>query len=87
MAVTGGLMFGKAYLALGGWEDGGRGACPAVQDASLTGIVGSGCWIVALVKAFVCACGASFMEAVLTGANDNVVVPVVLWLLVKGVRL
>jgi hypothetical protein len=27
------------------------------------------------------------MEAVLTGANDNVVVPVVLWLLVKGVRL
>jgi hypothetical protein len=24
---------------------------------------------------------------VLTGANDNVVVPVVLWLLVKGVRL
>jgi dolichol kinase len=47
----------------------------------------SGCWILTLLKAFVCACGASFMEAVLTGANDNVVVPVVLWLLVKGVRL
>lgn len=87
VAVTGGLMFGKAYLALGGWEDGGRGACPAVQDSSLAGILVSGCWVVSLVKAFVCACGASFMEAVLTGANDNVVVPVALWLLVKGVRL
>jgi hypothetical protein len=27
------------------------------------------------------------MEAVLTGANDNVVVPVVLWLVVSGARL
>jgi dolichol kinase len=89
VAVTGGLMFGKAYLALGGWEDGGQGACSAIQNrsTSVAGVVMSGCWMVSLVKAFVCACGASFMEAVLTGANDNVVVPVVLWLLVKGVRL
>lgn len=80
LAVTVGLVFGKVYLGLGGWEDGGGGG------------VGSGgfdvrCWVVTLCKAFVCACGASFMEAVLTGANDNVVVPVVLWLLVRGVRL
>ena len=58
-----------------------------MQDSTLAGILVSGCWVVSLVKAFVCACGASFMEAVLTGANDNVVVPVALWLLVKGVRL
>jgi dolichol kinase len=89
VAVTGGLMFGKAYLALGGWEDGGGGACSAFQNRNITvlGVVMSGCWAVSLVKAFICACSASFMEAVLTGANDNVVVPVVLWLLVKGVRL
>lgn len=87
VVVTGGLMFGKAYLAIGGWEDGGGDACSPLQDTTLAGLVLSGCWLVTLVKAFVCACGASFMEAVLTGANDNVVVPVVLWLLVKGVRL
>ena len=38
-------------------------------------------------KAWLAACGASLTEAVLTGANDNVVVPVVLWLLVRGLRL
>lgn len=87
VAVTAGLMFGKAYLAFGGWEDAAVGACGEMQESSSSRILFSGCWVVALVKAFVCACGASFMEAVLTGANDNVVVPVVLWLLVKGVRL
>jgi dolichol kinase len=30
---------------------------------------------------------ASLTEAVLTGGNDNVVVPVVLWLCVKGLRI
>jgi dolichol kinase len=69
LAVTAGLMFGKVYLVLGGWEDGGGG------------------WVVSLWKSWVCACVASFMEAVLTGANDNVVVPVVLWLVVSGARL
>jgi hypothetical protein len=43
--------------------------------------------MITLAKAVFCACGASFMEAVLTGANDNVVVPIGLWLMVKGVRL
>lgn len=40
-----------------------------------------------LGKAWLAASGASLTEAVLTGANDNVVVPVVLWLLVRGLRL
>jgi dolichol kinase len=48
-------------------------------------------WIVpaltTTVKATLCAAGASLNEAVLTGGNDNVVVPVVLWVLVRGVGL
>ena len=35
-------------------------------------------------KALIAGCGASLTEAVLTGGNDNVIVPVVLWILVKG---
>ena len=88
VAVTGGLVFAKVYLAFGGWEDAGSGgSCTGLEADSVIGVLLSGCWVLTLCKAFVCACGASFMEAVLTGANDNVVVPVVLWLLVRGVRL
>lgn len=86
LAVTVGLMFGKFYLALGGWDDGGGDSWGAIQESSIYDFLFSRCWVVTLVKAMVSACGASFMEAVLTGANDNVVVPVVLWLLVKGLR-
>lgn len=41
-------------------------------------------WGVTLTKAAIAATGASLTEAVLTGGNDNVIVPVVLWLLVRG---
>jgi dolichol kinase len=41
-------------------------------------------WVVTLTKVGVAAGLASLTEAVLTGGNDNVVVPVVLWLCVKG---
>ena len=40
-----------------------------------------------LVKAAVAASGASLTEAVLTGGNDNVIVPVILWLLVRGLQM
>lgn len=70
IAVTAGLMFGKAWLRLGGWQ-----WAPGDHD-----------WSSSLGKAWVAACGASFTEAVLTGANDNVVVPIVLWLLVRGLQ-
>jgi dolichol kinase len=75
LAVTAGLVLGKAWLALGwsvyrkSWEDWAKGAG------------------VTVLKASVCAVGASLNEAVLTGGNDNVIVPVVLWVLVRGVRL
>lgn len=43
-------------------------------------------WITVIVggKMTVAAAGASLTEAVLTGGNDNVIVPVILWLLVRG---
>lgn len=44
-------------------------------------------WRLTLGKAGVAATGASLTEAVLTGGNDNVVVPVILWLLVHGLRI
>lgn len=41
-------------------------------------------WVQTAWKAVVAATMASLTEAVLTGGNDNVVVPVVLWLCVRG---
>lgn len=38
----------------------------------------------AMVKALAAGIGASIMESTLTAANDNVIVPIVLWLLVRG---
>jgi dolichol kinase len=75
-AVTLGLVFGRVWLRVGGWEDGVRSAECGVLF-----------WVKVVGKAAFCALGASLNEAVLTGGNDNVVVPVLLWVLVKGVRL
>lgn len=44
-------------------------------------------WPVFFIKATVAATGASCTEAVLTGGNDNVIVPVILWLLVRGLAI
>jgi dolichol kinase len=57
-----------------GWGDGKLGMVKLVRRVLVT-----------TAKAAVCAAGASLNEAVLTGGNDNVVVPVVLWVLVRGV--
>ena len=43
--------------------------------------------VLTIVKSLVAAVASSFMEAVLTGGNDNVVVPLVLWLLVRGLHI
>lgn len=74
VAVTAGLLFGRFWLQFGGWQEDG-----------MMGLVEE--WASVGIKAMLAACGASFMEAVLTGGNDNVIVPVVLWLLVRGARL
>lgn len=76
VAVTIGLVFGKVWLVLG-W---GHGLEKSFVEWVTEGIVMVG-------KAALCAAGASLEEAVLTGGNDNVIVPVVLWVLVRGVRL
>ena len=44
-------------------------------------------WTTTVGKACIAATGASLTEAVLTGGNDNVIVPVILWLLVRGLRI
>jgi len=75
-AVTLGLVFAKAWLVLG-WD----------IETQLS--LAEWCMecIVIVGKAALCAVGASLEEAVLTGGNDNVIVPVILWVLVRGVRL
>ncbi|KAH9860334.1 hypothetical protein J1614_011664 [Plenodomus biglobosus] len=90
VAVTVGLVFGKVWLGIG-WRDPrhyhghGYGVGAVLDSRTMGEWLGDG--LVVLGKAGVCALGASLNEAVLTGGNDNVVVPVVLWVLVRGVRL
>ncbi|KAL9639636.1 MAG: hypothetical protein Q9204_001010 [Flavoplaca sp. TL-2023a] len=48
---------------------------------------GGDSWPIFFGKVMVAASGASVTEAVLTGGNDNVIVPVILWLLVRGLRI
>lgn len=49
--------------------------------------IDGGSWVLTLCKATLAAAGASLTEAVLTGGNDNVIVPVILWLLVRGLNI
>jgi hypothetical protein len=78
IAVTIGLVFARVWLHFGWGDVNAKPKTPVelAVDGALT--VG---------KAALCAAGASLNEAVLTGGNDNVIVPVVLWVLVRGVRL
>ena len=78
VAVTVGLVFGKAWL-YSGW--GSSQMVPKTVGSWMTEAA------MTVGKAGICAAGASLNEAVLTGGNDNVIVPVVLWVLVRGVRL
>lgn len=71
-AVTLGLVSAKAWLRAGGWQQ-------TIDDYDS--------WITIIAKSVIAASGASFTEAVLTGCNDNVIVPIVLWLLVRGLQL
>ncbi|KAF2454850.1 hypothetical protein BDY21DRAFT_398904 [Lineolata rhizophorae] len=84
-AVAAGLGFGVAWLRFGGWAREAAVAAAAEGAEPPPPPPEPWCWV--LPKLALAATGASFMEAVLTGGNDNVVVPVVLWLLVRGVGL
>ena len=63
------------------------GLCAAklgLKSGTLDNSVDGSAWVLTVGKATVAAAGASLTEAVLTGGNDNVIVPIILWLLVKG---
>jgi dolichol kinase len=72
VAVVLGLLIAKLGIRFGGWG----------TDSS-----GNEGWLMVLSKSTAAALGASFTEAVLTGGNDNVIVPVVLWLLIRGLAI
>jgi dolichol kinase len=98
-AVFVGLMAANLWLHVGGWPvtgtgttgqlEGGVADLPGLHNG--LGILNKGwsqLWATAAVrKTAVCASVASLTEAVLTGGNDNVVVPVVLWTCVKSMGL
>ncbi|KAG5977692.1 hypothetical protein E4U55_006613 [Claviceps digitariae] len=69
VAVFLGLAAAGAWLRIGGWP---------TTDTDSMGVVASA------RNAGLCASLASLTEAVLTGGNDNVIVPVVLWTCVKS---
>lgn len=69
VAVFVGLAAARLWLRIGGW--------PATDGNSDS-------WSVSAKKMGVCGATASLTEAVLTGGNDNVIVPVVLWTCVKS---
>jgi dolichol kinase len=68
IAVFLGLMAAHVWLRIGGWS-----STTSTDSLGLT-----------MQKSVVCASMASLTEAVLTGGNDNVIVPVVLWTCVKS---
>lgn len=93
-AVFGGLMAASLWLRMGRWP-----TTIVPLDVPVADFIASGhqslmtvldlsnLWAWALAesrKAALCASVASLTEAVLTGGNDNVVVPVVLWTCVKS---
>lgn len=94
VAVFAGLMAANMWLKLGGWVITGESLDIAQRasqshqglDAVLANIK-NWHWSDVVFKTGMCATVASFTEAVLTGGNDNVVVPVVLWTCVKSTGL
>ncbi|ODA79836.1 hypothetical protein RJ55_05432 [Drechmeria coniospora] len=68
VATFAGLVAAAAWLRVGGWPMAGEAAS----------------FMASVRNAAVCGSMASLTEAVLTGGNDNVIVPVVLWTCVKS---
>lgn len=95
-AVFVGLMAANTWLRVGEWPVTGAGGqlSSPLPDGGSEGVVriatGVWSWLSGsgpVPKTALCASVASLTEAVLTGGNDNVVVPVVLWTCVKAMEL
>ncbi|RMZ80574.1 hypothetical protein DV738_g2738, partial [Chaetothyriales sp. CBS 135597] len=84
LAVTLGLLGSYLWLRLGQWDTGST-MTDTWNDIIKTSLAAVDLPLV-LAKCLIAGCGASLLESVLTAANDNVVVPVVLWLLVRGLQ-
>ncbi|OJD12680.1 hypothetical protein AJ78_06766 [Emergomyces pasteurianus Ep9510] len=86
-AVLVGILVARLWLIVGGWDRYSSVPMSLVISSPWPMMAISRGWAVTVGKSIVAALGSSFMEAVLTGGNDNVVVPLVLWLLVRGLGL
>lgn len=85
VAVFAGLVASHMWLRIGGWSSPGANTKTNPNSGSSGGGSLESWWDGAtLAKACTCATMASLTEAVLTGGNDNVIVPVVLWTCVKS---
>ena len=87
VVVTVGLVVAKLWLVIGGWEVKPGQGSTASMSFSLRDPAVVRAWFDTTCKAALAAAGSSFTEAVVTGGNDNVVVPLVLWLLVRGLNI
>lgn len=89
LAVFVGLVIGRVWLLVGGWplSSASSGLSSGLDHGWWSG---SGStllpWTGFMLRALLAAAGTSLTEAILTGCNDNVAVPVILWLLVRGMR-
>lgn len=90
VAVFAGLMAANIWLNVGGWpitsQPGDLQGAQQGFDSILSGLL-EWDWARVVRDTSLCATTASLTEAVLTGGNDNVVVPVVLWTCVKSTGL
>ncbi|EEH47057.2 dolichol kinase [Paracoccidioides brasiliensis Pb18] len=82
-----GILVARTWLILGGWDRSVSASMSEVITSSWARMAMSDGWATIVGKSLLAAFGSSFTEAVLTGGNDNVVVPLVLWLLVRGLGL
>ncbi|KAJ4423527.1 dolichol kinase [Gnomoniopsis sp. IMI 355080] len=91
-AVFAGLLAANVWLKIGGWpitnySGNGLEATPYRGFDAMWEGFREYKWTGVVLNTGICATMASLTEAVLTGGNDNVVVPVVLWTCVKATGL
>ncbi|QSS64254.1 membrane protein SEC59 [Histoplasma capsulatum] len=82
-----GILMARLWFIVGGWDHSVSVPISRAISPSWPTMVTSKGWAVVVGKSILAALVSSSMEAVLTGGNDNIVVPLVLWLLVRGLGL